>query len=309
MHAAYCSARSSPIRLDARPRAHARRALPVVAPATERLANADRRPGSILARLSGVEIIQVDEITRTPGGPLHRAKVLKRAYRDRDAGHLDIYCTGSKLGIGQNAVETLDHIQISEPCSDQRSLAAAQQRCDGTLGAEQRLPQLDVTTELNRDAGKGVEVLWRRVGNDVAVLGSPHNAPRPQRQAANDDEANIRLNEPGEKLIEGWCAQRARCAESRSSCSMRVSAIVSLRFTTSGRCPSARSRSRRTRSPSGSCGCCWDCSDIEPKHYRAPSPKEKHEEQHARGMSAPRLRKRGIRDDPRISVGADPKAP
>jgi hypothetical protein len=55
--------------------------------------------GSSLAGLSGVQVIQVDEVTWTPGGPLHRPKMLKRAYRDRHAGHLDVYRSRSKLGI------------------------------------------------------------------------------------------------------------------------------------------------------------------------------------------------------------------
>jgi hypothetical protein len=109
-----------------------------------------------------------------------------------------------------------------------------------------------VATELGHDMGEPVEVLWCRIGHDVAVLRSPHDAPRPQRQAANDDEVNIRLYEADEKLIERRRTQRARRAESRNSNSLRVSEIVSLRFTTSGRCPSARRRNRRTRSPSRS---------------------------------------------------------
>jgi hypothetical protein len=57
---------------------------------------------------------------------------------------------------------------------------------------------------------------------------------------------------------------RDQRSESRNSNSLRVNEIVSLRFTTSGRCPSARRRSRRTRSPSESRGCCVSCSAIDP---------------------------------------------
>jgi hypothetical protein len=67
-----------------------------------------------------------------------------------------------------------------------------------------------------------------------------------------------------EQLVKRRCTQRARRAESRNSNSLRVNEIVSARFTTSGRCPSARRRSRRTCSPSWSRGCCVDCSAIDP---------------------------------------------
>jgi hypothetical protein len=216
--------------------------------------------GSIVVRLGGVEVIQIDEITWTPSSPLHPPKVLKRAYCNCHVLHFDLDRPRSKLGVRQDTLKTLDHVQISELCSDQRSFAAAQQRRNGTLGTKQRLPHLDMTTELSRDAGQPIEVLRRRIGHDVAVLCSPYNAPRSQRQAADDDEANILLDEANEKLVERWRTQRARRAESRNSNSLRVSEIVSLRFTTSGLCPSARKRSFRTRSPSGSCDCCMGCS-------------------------------------------------
>jgi hypothetical protein len=159
---------------------------------------------------------------------------------------------GLKLGIRQDTLKTLDHVQIADPCGNQRSFAAAQQRRDGTLGAEQRLPQLGVATKLNHDVSESVEVLRHRIGHDVAVFRSPHNTPRSQRQATDDNKANIRLDDANEKLIERRGTQRARRAESRNSNSLRVSEIVSLRFTTSGRCPSARRRERLTRSPSRS---------------------------------------------------------
>jgi hypothetical protein len=211
--------------------------------------------GSILVWLSGIEVVQVNKIARTPSSPLHPPKVLEPTYRNRHVCHLDIDRPCSKLGVRRDAVETLNHVQISELRSDQRPLAAAEQSRDGTLGAKQRFPQLDVAAEFSRDAGEPVEVLGRRVGHDVAILRSSHNPPRPQRQTANDDEADIRLNEADEDLVERRRTQRARRAESRNSNSLRVREIVSSRFTTSGRCPSARSRSRRTRSPSGSCDC------------------------------------------------------
>lgn len=103
--------------------------------------------------------------------------MLKRAYRNRHVGYLDIDCPCSKLGVRRDALETLDHVQIPELRSDQRPLAAAEQPRNGTLGAKQRFPQLDVAAELSRDAGEPVEVLGRRVGHDVAILRSPHDAP------------------------------------------------------------------------------------------------------------------------------------
>jgi hypothetical protein len=155
-------------------------------------------------RLSSVEIIQVDKITWTSGSPLHRPKVLKRAYRNRHVGHLDVDRPRAKIGVRQNSLQALDHVQVAELCSDQRSSAAPQQRRNGTL------------------------------------------------------------REAHEKLVKRGPAQRARRAASRNSNSLRVNKIVSSRFTTSARCPSARNRSRRTRSPSGSCECCSDCSGIDP---------------------------------------------
>jgi hypothetical protein len=128
----------------------------------------------------------------------------------------------------------------------------------------QRLSHLDAATKFGHDMGKPVEVFPCRVGHDVAVLRSADDTSRPQRQASNDDEANIGLDYTDEKLVERRRTQRARRAESRNSNSLRVNEIVSLRFTTSGRCPSARRRSRRTRSPSESGDCCVNCSTICP---------------------------------------------
>ncbi len=261
--------------------------------------NTDRGPVSILAWLSRVEVIQVDKITWTPGSPLHRPQVLERTYRNRHLCNLDIDRQRSKLRIRQNALQPLNHVQISEPCSDQRSLPTTQQRRDGTLRAEQRLPQLDVTTELSRNMGERVEILQRWIGDDVAVLRSPHHAPRSQRQAANDNEPHICLNEAPEKLIEQRCAQWARRAASRNSNSLRASEIVSSRFTTSGRRPSARSRSRRTRSPSTSCTCCFDRSAIEPNTTAPVTLKTRGGERYAVRPSAAYLRGRGDRDDVR----------
>ncbi|HXN39935.1 MAG TPA: hypothetical protein VN892_18025 [Solirubrobacteraceae bacterium] len=87
--------------------------------------------------MSGVEVVQVDEVTWTPGSPLHRPQVIERTYRNLHIRHLDIYSPGSKLRVGQDAVEALDHIQVSELFGDQRSLAATKQRRNGALGAEQ----------------------------------------------------------------------------------------------------------------------------------------------------------------------------
>lgn len=158
--------------------------------------------------------------------------MLKRANGDRHARHLDVDCARAKFGVRQDALKTLNHIQIPEPRGNQRPLAAAKQSCDGMLGAEQ---QLDVATVLGYKAGKLVEILRCRIGHDVAILRSPHNAPRPQCQATNDYEVDIRLSESDEEIIERRRAQRARRAASRNSNSLRVSEIVSRRFTTSGR--------------------------------------------------------------------------
>jgi hypothetical protein len=190
--------------------------------------------------------------------------MLERAYRDRHVRHLHIDRPHSKLGVRQDALEALDHIQVAEPCSDQRSLTATQQRGDGTLRAKQRFPQLDMSSEFSHNVSKHVEVLRRRVGHDVAVLGPSHHTPRSQRQSADDDKADLRPNEATEKLIEERSTQRARRAASRNSNSLRASKIVSSRFTASGRCPSARSRSLRTRSPCKSSECCVDRSAITP---------------------------------------------
>jgi hypothetical protein len=108
-------------------------------------------------------------------------------------------------------------------------------------------------------------------------------------------------NEPGEKLVERRGAQRARRAESRSSCSLRVSVIVSLRFTTSGRCPSARSRSRRTRSPSRSCDRCSDFSGIEP-NIPGPSTQDQIRGAGCTAPVAPYLANRRVRNIDRLAV-------
>jgi hypothetical protein len=61
---------------------------------------------------------------------------------------------------------------------------------------------MDVAAKFHHDVSESVQVLRRRIGHDVAVLRSPHNAPRSQRQATNDDKANVRLDEANEQLIE-----------------------------------------------------------------------------------------------------------
>ena len=144
----------------------------------------------------------------TPSGPLHGSQVLERAYSDRHVRQLDVDRPGSKLGVGQDALETLDHIQVSELRGDQCSLAASQQRGDGALGAEQRLPHLDVTAKLSRNAGKSVEILRRWVGTTPQSF-VPRTTPRRAHcQAADDHETDIRLNEASEELIKKRRTQR-----------------------------------------------------------------------------------------------------
>src|ERR1700689_4980339 len=128
--------------------------------------------------------------------------------------------------------------------------------------------------------GEPVEVLRSWIGHDVAVLRPTHNAPRSQCQATYDYKPDIRLDEMTEQLIKKRCAQRARSVASRNSNSLRVSEIVSSRFTASGRCPSARSRTRRTRSPSTSCTWSFGCSAIKP-NTTAPVPSIERAERHA----------------------------
>jgi hypothetical protein len=81
-------------------------------------------------------------------------------------------------------------------------------------------------------------------------------------------------------------AQRARRAASRNSNSLRVSEIVSLRFTPSGLRPSARSRSRRTRSPSTSGDRSLGCSTIE---LTLPSPLPRNQQRRASRCGANQL--------------------
>src|ERR1700733_11599512 len=109
-----------------------------------------------------------------------------------------------------------------------------------------------MATKLGYQMRKPAQVLWCRIGHDVAVLRPAHDPPCSERQAADDDEMDIGVDQAREKLIEGRSGQLARCAASRNSNNLRVSTIVSLRFTASGRCPSARRRNRRICSPSGS---------------------------------------------------------
>jgi hypothetical protein len=64
-------------------------------------------------------------------------EALERAYCNRHARHLDVDRLCSKLVVGRDALETLDHVQISELRGDRSSFAVAQQRRNGTLRAEQ----------------------------------------------------------------------------------------------------------------------------------------------------------------------------
>lgn len=73
--------------------------------------------------------------------------MLQPTYGNRHSGQFDIDRAGAKLGVRQDAVETLHDIQITKPRGDQYSFTAAQRRRDGTLGAQQRFAQLDVATK------------------------------------------------------------------------------------------------------------------------------------------------------------------
>jgi hypothetical protein len=59
-----------------------------------------------------------------------------------------------------------------------------------------------MAVEFSGDMSEPLVVLRYRIGHDVAVLRSRHDALRPQRQAADDDEVDFRLYEAEEKLIE-----------------------------------------------------------------------------------------------------------
>lgn len=89
--------------------------------------------------LCGVEIIQVDEVTGTSSSPLHPPEILERAYRDGNAGDLDIQGFCSQLGVRRNALQTLDDIEIPQLSRYQASLATAKQCRDRALGAEKRV--------------------------------------------------------------------------------------------------------------------------------------------------------------------------
>jgi hypothetical protein len=88
--------------------------------------------------------------------------MLQRTHCDHHASQLDIDRVGAKLGVRQDAVEALHDIQIAELRNDQRSLAAAQLRGNGTLRTEQRFALLGVATDsttsrasLSRFSGTG----------------------------------------------------------------------------------------------------------------------------------------------------------
>jgi hypothetical protein len=52
-----------------------------------------------------------------------------------------------------------------------------------------------MATQVSKESGEPVQVLWCRIGHDVAVLRSAYHAPRPERQAADDNETDVRLDE------------------------------------------------------------------------------------------------------------------
>jgi hypothetical protein len=63
------------------------------------------------------------------------------------------------------------------------------------------LAQLDVASKLGHEPGEPVQVLRRRIGHDVAILRSTYDTPRSERQAADDDEANVRLDKARKQRV------------------------------------------------------------------------------------------------------------
>ena len=83
--------------------------------------------------------------------------------------------------------------------------------------------------------------------HDVHILGASHDPPGIDRQAADDDEFDIRFGQASQQLVEGRFAQLSRAAPV-NRISLWLRAMPSARFTPSGR--RASSRNRRTRSAS-----------------------------------------------------------
>ncbi len=114
--------------------------------------------GSILARLSGVEVVQVDEVTRTPGSPLHRPQVLKRAYRDRKNPSSRIDRLGSKLRVGQDTLDTLDHPRPSSLVEGSKRYAVRPQAT--YLGDGEGGKALEISVALDPTAPRGA--IWTK---------------------------------------------------------------------------------------------------------------------------------------------------
>jgi hypothetical protein len=60
-----------------------------------------------------------------------------------------------------------------------------------------------MATELSGKPSQPVQVLGRAVRHDVAILRPPYDAPRPERQASNEDESNVRMHKADEQLVKG----------------------------------------------------------------------------------------------------------
>ena len=109
--------------------------------------------------MGGREIVEVNEIARSPGRALHGAKVLERADRNGGSGNLDRDRIGLELRVGRDALEGLHHIQVPKARRDQRTFPPIEKSRDRGFRPSQGIRELDVATELNDGRRKAVKVL------------------------------------------------------------------------------------------------------------------------------------------------------
>lgn len=137
-----------------------------------------RRLGSVLLRLSGVEIFEVNEVTRAPRRPLHHPEMLQRTDRDRHTGHLELDRLRLQLGIGQYAFQALNDIEIADVGGNEGSPTAVEQRRDGALGSEQGRVEMDASAQVRDEVRQPVEILGCGIGHDVTIIRPSQHTPR-----------------------------------------------------------------------------------------------------------------------------------
>jgi hypothetical protein len=190
---------------------------------------------------SGVQILEVREISGSPGRFLHRFQIVPRADPDFGSKNVGLGGSRSQLLEARNTVEPLNHVKSTEIRLDCNLFATGQRCGDRERSAKQGLVLLHVATCGYRDLCKAFEILSLHGDDDVDVPGAPHDPPGVQGKSAHHDKRNFCLGEASQQLVEGRLTQLLRAAPAKRI-SLWLSAMPSARLTLSGRRASSHRR-------------------------------------------------------------------